>query len=111
MTITIYALKTCDSCKKAIKALSAAGHDHNIIDVRADGVAQEMLGQWLATHGADVVVNKKSTTWRGLNDAERAADPLALLKAYPTLLKRPVIIDGDKSYVGWGKEAQAAFGL
>lgn len=111
MSLTIYALKSCDSCKKAIKALAAAGHDATVIDVRADGVPADQLKQWLATHGAEIMVNKKSTTWRTLDEAERATDPLALLQAHPTLLKRPVIITADACYVGWGKDTRAAFDL
>jgi len=111
MSTIIYALKTCDSCKKAIKQLSAAGHDLSVIDVRADGVPREKLAEWLAAHGADVVVNKKSTTWRNLSDDERATDPLDLLSAHPTLLKRPVTVSGETSHVGWGKDVQAHFGV
>ncbi|WP_418152447.1 arsenate reductase family protein [Litorimonas sp. RW-G-Af-16] len=29
----VYHLKTCDTCRKAIKALQAAGHDPELIDV------------------------------------------------------------------------------
>ena len=64
MNVTIYALKSCDSCKKAIKALTAAGHQLEIIDVCADGVPEARLVEWLATHGAEIVINRKSTTWR-----------------------------------------------
>ncbi|MEK9926319.1 MAG: ArsC/Spx/MgsR family protein [Alphaproteobacteria bacterium] len=111
MTMTIYMLKSCDSCKKAIKALQAAGHDPVLVDVRADGVPKDHLAGWLETHGADVMINRKSTTWRGLDDAERQADPLALLMANPTLMKRPVIVADGTSYVGWSKDVQAALGL
>ena len=109
--LTIYALKSCDSCKKAIKALSAAGHELTVIDVRADGVPADQLAALLATHGDGVLVNRKSTTWRGLDAAAQAGDPLALLQEHPTLMKRPVIRDGETSHVGWGKDVQAAFGL
>lgn len=111
MNITIYALKSCDSCKAAIKALTNAGHDLSIIDVRSDGVPEALLAEWLAIHGSDVLVNRKSTTWRGLSDAERDAEPLALLMAHATLLKRPVIVASGESHVGWGKQVQAEFGL
>ena len=111
MTITFYMLKSCDSCKKAVKALAAAGHDLQQIDVRADGVPEQQLAEWLLTHGADIVLNRKSTTWRGLDEAERAGDPLALLIAHPTLLKRPVIVADGNSHIGWGREVQAKFGL
>ena len=109
MNITIYALKSCDSCKAAIKALSAAGYELSIIDVRSDKVPEALLATWLATHGSDIVVNRKSTTWRGLSDAEKNADPLALLMAHATLLKRPVIVVDGVSYIGWSKQVQAQF--
>ena len=109
MNVTIYALKSCDSCKKATNALTAAGHQLEIIDVRADGVPEARLAEWLATHGAEIVINRKSTTWRGLDEAARRADPLALLQAHPTLLKRPVIVADGTSHVGWSKDVQAVF--
>jgi len=40
MKLTVYHLKTCDTCRKAIKTLQGAGHELTLIDVRADGVAQ-----------------------------------------------------------------------
>lgn len=102
----IYHLKTCDTCKRAIKAL--ADHDPILIDVRADGVSPELLGLWLEAVGPEVLVNRKSTTWRNLTDVEKASDPLQLLQDHPTLMKRPVIIEGDDIYVGWSKDTQAA---
>ena len=108
--LTIYALKTCDSCKKAVSALSAAGHAVSVIDVRADGVSEGLLASWLAMHGADIMINRKSTTWRNFDEATKSETPLELLRAHPTLMKRPVIIDGDNVYVGWGKDVQAVFG-
>ena len=61
-SLTVYALKTCDSCKKAITALRAGGHEVTVVDVRADGVAEDQLASWLAMHGADIMINRKSTT-------------------------------------------------
>lgn len=113
MTLTVYSLKTCDTCRKALKALEAAGADHKVVDVRADGVPEETLRGWLASPGPDAIVNRRSTTWRNLTEAERGASDvpdnmLALLAANPTLIKRPVIVDGDTVHVGWTKDVQAA---
>ena len=109
-SLTVYALKTCDSCKKAITALRESGHEVTVVDVRADGVAEALLASWLAFHGADIMINRKSTTWRSFDEATKASDPLALLQIHPTLMKRPVIVDGDNVYVGWSKDVQAVFG-
>ncbi|MDX5401939.1 MAG: arsenate reductase [Rhodobacterales bacterium] len=102
--MTLYGLKTCDTCRKAIKALPQA----RFVDVRAEGVPAAVLAQAHATFGA-TLVNTASTTWRGLSEAERARDPLALLADHPTLMKRPLIVAGDGTmHLGWGKDVQAA---
>lgn len=109
----IHALKTCDTCKKAIKALTAAGHDPEITDVRADGIDAGALDRWIGAAGVEAVVNKRSTTWRGLTDDQRATagtpeGAATLILANPTLLKRPVIEADGAVYIGWSKDAQTA---
>jgi len=39
----IYHLKSCDTCRKAIKGLQAAGHTPDLHDVRADGLDSATL--------------------------------------------------------------------
>ncbi|MBE0413271.1 arsenate reductase family protein [Yoonia sp.] len=101
-----FGLKSCDTCRKAIKALQAAGHRPKVIDVRADGLSDDDRAQIMTRFG-DAAINRASTTWRGLSDAEKAADPATLLGAHPTLLKRPVIVDGDDWTIGWKADVQA----
>ena len=102
----IYGLKTCDTCRKAIKALPQA----RFVDVRAYGVPGDVMQRARAIFGA-AVLNTRSTTWRGLSEAERAADPDTLLAAHPALMKRPLIVDGDALHLGWTKDVQAALGV
>lgn len=101
----IYGLKTCDTCRKAIKALP----DATYVDVRKDGVPTELLARAHDSFGA-ALLNTRSTTWRGLSDEERATPPLDLLAAHPTLMKRPLIVDGDTLHLGWSAEVKAALG-
>ena len=100
-------LKTCDTCRKARAALEAAGHAPQVVDVRADGVERADLERIVATFG-EAAVNRRSTTWRGLSEEARAADPVDLLAAHPTLMKRPVIEVEGTLYLGWGTDVQAA---
>lgn len=102
----IYGLKTCDTCRKAIKALPQA----RFVDVRSDGVPRDVMDAARAAFG-DALVNTRSTTWRGLSAQERAETAETLLATHPTLMKRPLIVDGDNMHLGWTKEAQAALGL
>lgn len=104
----LYGIRTCDTCRKAAKALEAAGHAVHFHDVRAAPPAPEVLAAFHDAFGADLV-NRRSTTWRGLSEDARAGDPLDLLRAHPTLMKRPVIrADDGTLYLGWGKAVQAA---
>lgn len=102
----LYGLKTCDTCRKALKSLENA----EFIDVRDPGVPPAVLQAALARFG-DKVINTRSTTWRGLSEEARATDPLALLQAHPALMKRPLIVDGDTMYLGWTRDVQGALGV
>ena len=81
-------------------------------DVRDGGVPRDVLGRALDELGADAVINRRSTTWRGLDEAEREGDPVALMVAYPALMKRPLIMHEDGTLtVGWDARARATLGI
>lgn len=108
MSLTLYGLKNCDTCKKAIKALEGQGTEVAFVDIRAEADLDTQVPKWLEAASSDLLINRRSTTWRGLSNAERETDPIALLTANPTLIKRPVIETGEAIYVGWAKDVQAA---
>lgn len=101
----IISLKTCDTCRKAIKVLREKYSDLSVRDVRADALERGEIVELFEVLG-EALINRKSTTWRGLDEDARAGDPVDLLVAHPTLMKRPVIgHDGDKT-LGWTKDVQ-----
>lgn len=112
MSLTLYGLKNCDTCKKALKSLEAAGKQVSFVDIRAEADLAAKVPGWLDAAGAKALVNNRSTTWRGLSDEDKAKaetdEVSGLLIANPTLIKRPVIEAGDSVYVGWTKDVQAA---
>jgi arsenate reductase len=113
-SITLYGLQNCDTCKKALKALEAAGTPAAFVDIRGEADLPAKLPVWLGAVASDRLVNTRSTTWRGLDDGERGraeSDPKGLLSEHPTLIKRPVIEADGVVHVGWTKDVQAALGL
>jgi len=106
MTTTILGLKTCDTCRKAIKALPEA----TFRDIRTDPLSPEERAALLEQFG-DALVNRASTTWRSLSEEERAQDWNTLLAKHPTLMKRPVIRNGNAWFLGWKADTQKALGL
>lgn len=106
----VYGLKACDTTRKAVKALSEQGRQVELVDVRSDPLDREALRALLAEFGS-ALLNTRSTTWRGLDEAERQRDPVDLLHDHPALMKRPVIEDAGNRYLGWTREVQATFGI
>ncbi|MDZ4135174.1 MAG: ArsC/Spx/MgsR family protein [Paracoccaceae bacterium] len=102
----LYGISTCDTCKKALKALQGAGHDVTFRDIRADPLSDNELAEFVTEFG-DLIVNRQSTTWRGLSDWLRASDAEEQIKAQPALMKRPVIRKDDKLFLGWTDAIQA----
>ncbi|MGB7754955.1 MAG: Spx/MgsR family RNA polymerase-binding regulatory protein [Salinisphaera sp.] len=97
--ITLYGIKTCDTCRRARKWLDSSGVDYRWVDVREDGVTRDRLEAWRDALGDAALLNKRSKTWRDFDSDTRAAteaDPIPVLLEHPTLIKRPILeTDGD----------------
>lgn len=111
--VTVYGIKTCDSCRKALDWLRAESIGHRFHDLREDGLDGAMIAAWIDALGWPALLNTRSTTWRGLDDGEKAnpdaARAAALMLAHPTLVKRPVFDLGAGRYaVGFKADAQDA---
>ena len=102
----VYGIKTCDTVRKALRALEAAGHAPVLRDVRTEPLSAAEIAEFSAAFG-EKLINRSSTTWRGLDEAERARPMAELLAAHPTLMKRPVI-RGRSLTLGWDRAAQDA---
>jgi arsenate reductase (glutaredoxin) len=94
MTITLYGIPNCDTVKKARMWLEGRGIAYTFHDYKKEGAHAGNLAAWIAAQGLDKVLNRRGTTFRKLSDAERAlaeSDPVALMVAQPSLIKRPVV--------------------
>jgi len=105
MTIKLYGIKSCDTVREARKWLENAGIEYNYVDLREEPVSKQTLTGWLEQIGHDVLINRRSTTWKGLSDSEReqanGSQAAALLAEHPTLIKRPVLEHSDNTLVGF----------
>lgn len=102
-----FGLKTCDTSRKTLAALRAAGHAPAVIDVRDDGIAPADAAAMAAALG-EGVVNRASATRRALPPEAREGTPAELIVAHPLLMKRPVI-EQDGKWVA-GRDAMALAG-
>ena len=92
--IRVYGLKTCDTCRKALGWLKGEGIDFQFIDLRVDGVSKDDVARFAQAVGWEKLLNKASTTWRGLDDDVKGqlteARAIKLMVEHPALIKRPV---------------------
>ncbi len=100
MTTTLYGLEKCSTCQKARKWLERHHIAHQFIDYREQRPDALTLNTWAkAAGGWEHLVNRSGMTWRNLLPTRKspASEPewLLLIKEYPALVRRPVVMLDD----------------
>jgi arsenate reductase len=112
MTRTIYGIKNCDTVKKARAWLDSHGVDYAFHDYKAEGIDKARLQFWAKQVGWETLLNRAGTTFRKLDDGDKAglteAKAIALMLAQPSMIKRPVLDLGARLLVGFKPEVYAA---
>lgn len=104
--ITIYGIPNCDKVRKTRKWFSDQAVIHRFHDFRRDGVDASLLREWINQLGSDALLNRRGTTWRQLDDAERLqADSdegaIRLMQSNPSLIRRPVVEHSGRIVCGF----------
>jgi arsenate reductase len=102
----LYGISTCDTCKRALKTLTAAGKDVTFRDIRAQPLTDAEIAEIVQEFGSRAI-NQQSTTYRAFSDFLKASEPEAQIASQPTVMKRPVI-KADRWYIGWDAATEAA---
>ena len=111
MITQLYGLERCGTCIKARGWLNSRKIEHRFTDYRVHPIPPATLTAWAQALGWEKLVNRAGTTWRGLSDAQKAASSdaewLALIAAFPTLVKRPVVVRDGRVSVGFSEKTFA----
>ena len=106
---TIYGIRNCDTMKRAMAWLARNSVEYEFHDYKKNGVDPQMLSRWSKQAGWETLLNTRGTTWRKLDQAQRAnmseKTALALMHQQPSLIKRPVLQHNDKLLVGFDEQA------
>jgi len=113
MTPTLYGIPNCDTVKKARVWLDGQGVTYAFHDYKKAGVDSDWLYARISEHGWETVLNRAGTTFRALpEDQKRDLDPrkaAALMRAQPSMIKRPILDFGDRSLVGFKPDIYASY--
>ena len=103
-SLKIYGIKNCDTVKKALKFLSSQSLPHEFIDFRENLISEDLYKTMEQGVGLELLINKHSTTYRSLTDNEKQNIGYELVSKYPTLIKRPVLIQNGDVMVGFSEK-------
>lgn len=109
----IYGIKNCDTMKKAFKWLDENDVDYSFHDYRKQGLDAELLESIEADAGWEVLMNKRGTTWRKLDEDTKAnvtrESAMALMLEQPAMIKRPVLMKAGSTLTGFKAEQYEQF--
>jgi arsenate reductase (glutaredoxin) len=113
MSLKIYGIKNCNTVKTALDWLKKHNVEFEFHDYKAKGITDAKLKSWSKQVGWESLVNKRGTTWRQLDEAEQEkvkseSAAVALMKEKTSVIKRPLIEDGEKVVaLGFDEESYA----
>ena len=106
--LTVYGIKSCDTCRKARKYLAENDIEFRFHDVRDDGLDIQMLERWGDRIDWQKLLNRQSLTWRKIPEVDREnvskERAFALMLEQPTLVKRPVLESDQFMAVGFSEK-------
>jgi arsenate reductase len=99
--LRVYGIKNCNTVKSALDWLKKNKTDFEFHDYKTQGITEAKLKGWSKQVGWESLVNKRGMTWRQLDEKTQAAitneaKAIALMMEKTSVIKRPLIEDGDK---------------
>jgi len=108
--LKVFGIPNCDQVKKSQKWLKDHKIDFDFHDYKKLGTTKKQLIDWCKTVDWEVLLNKRSRTWKELCQKELSEEDsskltqskaITLMQQHPTLIKRPVVQNGKTIEVGF----------
>jgi len=108
----VYGITNCNTVKKALDWFKANNVAYEFHDFKKLSISADKLAEWSAKVGYEKLMNKQGLTWRqldpavkdGITNQQAAFD---LLQQKTSIIKRPVIEDGDFLFLGFDEATYA----
>ncbi len=100
--------------KKAFTWLDKHQVNYQFHNYKTDGLSAELLNDLLKLVDWQSLLNTRGTTWRKLDEALRNQidnqdAAIKVMLANPSILKRPLLIDGKRALLGFSEESYSEF--
>jgi arsenate reductase len=105
MSIRVYGIPNCGTCKKAFTWLQSNGIEYEFINTKEQPPTREMIQSWVSTLGFKPMRNTSGQSYRGLGTEKDNWTDVQWVEAFANdamLLKRPLFVkDGEAVLVGF----------
>ena len=110
----IYGIKNCNTMKKAFAWLDDHQISYQFHNYKTEGLSAELLSRLLELVDWQSLLNTRGTTWRKLDEAIRHKidnqdAAMKIMLANPSILKRPLLVDGKRALLGFSDESYSQF--
>jgi arsenate reductase (glutaredoxin) len=95
MTLKVYGIPNCGTCKKALQWLVDHHIDHQFINTKEHPPTQEMIEDWVKRLGAKSLRNTSGLSYRALGEAKQTWTDDQWVDAFAQdamLIKRPLFV-------------------
>ncbi|MBW4647038.1 MAG: Spx/MgsR family RNA polymerase-binding regulatory protein [Goleter apudmare HA4340-LM2] len=96
MSIQIYGIPNCGTCKKALKWLQDHGVEYDFINTKEYPPTYEMIQSWVKSLGALPMRNTSGQSYRALGEMRKSWSDEQWAEAFANdamLLKRPIFVN------------------
>lgn len=111
MSIQVYGIPNCGTCKKAFKWLEDNSVEYEFINTKENQPTREMIQKWVESLGSKPMRNTSGQSYRALGDKKNSWSDKQWVEAFAKdamLLKRPLFLkDGTAVLVGFRDKEEA----
>jgi arsenate reductase len=95
MSLKVYGIPTCNTCKKACQWLDSQKIAYEFIDTKIQPPTRSMIQEWVAALGAKPMRNTSGQSYRAIGNEKNAWTDEQWVEAFAKdamLLKRPLFV-------------------
>jgi arsenate reductase (glutaredoxin) len=110
MTLQVFGIPNCGTCKKALQWLDERKIPYTFINTKEQPPTHQLLQEWVETLGEKPLRNTSGQSYRALGEAKQAWSDAQWVEAFAQdamLIKRPLFVKDGKAVMTGFRASEA----